>query len=311
MNLVFLGSSAFSVPFLDSLYCSVHNIPLVITNPDAPAGRGKKLRPNPVKIKAMDLNIRVVEATIIDDSIMRALAMEDLDGAVVVSFGKILPEEFLVYFHGQCINIHPSLLPEYRGPTPITSVLENGEKLTGISIMKMSPEMDAGPVYVQAKFGIGEDDNKDSLEEKMIRIGSSLLETTLNLIEDRSLEPFLQNEEGATYTKLTDKKDLRLNWSEAAEKIANRIRAYSSMPGCYSFYKGKRVKLLKAKAVPWKKDSNIAPGTVAGVDKQKGFFIKCGSSALLVEILQPAGKKPLSSVAFLNGYKLKPGEKFE
>jgi len=312
MNLLFLGSSDFSVPFLDSLYCSTHNILLVVTNPDAPKGRGKKLMPNPVKIKAMELGIRVLETKTMDDKTIRFLEGEKSDAAVVVSFGTILPPRFLELFSERCINVHPSLLPRYRGPSPITTVLENGEQMTGVSIMKMTQKMDAGPIYTQTKFRIEADDNKDSLEQKLIRIGNPLLEATLNLIEDDKLKPFLQNDEQATYTALTDKKDLKIYWTDQAERIANKIRAYSLQPGCFCFYKGMRIKILKAKAAGRQADEKNAPGTVIEIDKHKGFFVKCGqSTVLLVEILQPAGKKPLSFIDFLNGYKLKAGEKFE
>ncbi len=312
MDILFLGSSAFSVPFLDSLYCSVHNIPLVITNADAPAGRGKKLMPNPVKLKAIELGISVMEVSRIDKKLIRSLAFEDLDAAVVVSFGTILPQQFLDIFSGKCINVHPSLLPKYRGPSPITAALENGEKSSGISIMKMDAKMDSGPIYAQTKIAVNEEDTKHSLMEKMVRFGCSLLETSLSLIDENNLEPFLQDEEEATYTSLIDKKELQIKWSVHAEKIANKIRAHSFQPGCYSFFKGHRIKFLKARNAGWEENESTVPGTVVKIDKQEGIFIKCGSKSVLsVDILQPAGKKAITSIEFINGYKLEPGERFE
>ncbi len=312
MNLLFLGSSPFSVPFLDYLYCSTHNIPLVITNPDAPAGRGKKMRPNPVKVKALELGIRVMEINGIDKQVIRSLSMEELDAAVVVSFGIILPEEFLNIFSGLCINVHPSLLPKYRGPTPISSALENGDQITGVSIMKMSPRMDAGPLFSQIKIAVMPEDNLGSLKDKMIKMGRDLLETNLMLIEEDNMATFEQDESYATYTTLIDRKKLKINWEDPAEKIANMVRAYSPDPGCFSFYEGQRIKILKSKAIQWEDVQDFLPGNIVGTKNGQGFFVLCGkNSALSVEKLQPAGKKPISAVDFLNGYKLKVGDKFE
>ncbi len=310
MNLLFLGASSFSVPFLDSLYCSTHNIPLVVTNPDAPRGRGKKMQHNPVKAKALELGIRVLETSKMDQKTMRSLRIEDLDAAVVVSLGIMLPPEFIKIFSGNCINVHPSLLPKYRGPTPISTTLKMGEKETGVSIMKINPQMDAGPLYSQTKFAIHPEDDCDRLKEKMVKFGSALLETTLAQIEDHNIELFAQDETKATYTKHIQKQDLTINWDEKAEEIANKIRAYSSRPGCFSFYKHKRVKFLKASAVS--STQQLKPGSVTSIDKQKGFFIQCGNnSALLVQKLQPEGKKPQEAIAFLHGCQLQPGDRFE
>ncbi len=310
MNIIFLGASNFSVPFLKSLYNSKHKISAVITLPDRKKGRGKKKLPTPVKKISRELGLKMFETVDMGKDLINYLKGLEFGYTVVASFGIILPNEFLNIKPGKNINVHPSLLPKYRGPTPMASALLNGEKLTGISIMKITEKMDTGPIYSQLKFRISKKDNKDSLEKKVIRLGCNLLLDTLTLIEEGKLKPFAQDGSKASYTQMINKKDLRIDWSLDAEKINNKIRAFSYKPGCFTFLGKRRIKILEAEV----KNKNMAAGEgglILKASKREGLEVACGNStSLLIKLVQPSGKKMMAYKDFLNGYPLKAGEKF-
>ncbi len=308
MKIIFLGASNFSVPFLNCLQNSRHQVRLVITNPDKKKGRGKKKLANPVKKKALELGLEIIETSSIDSQAGKIKGL-DFDLTLVVSFGKILPEEFLKIKPGKNINVHPSLLPKYRGPTPITSALINGEEVSGVTIMEVTGKLDAGPIYTQAKFRVGRDENKDRLEEKIIHIGCPLLLPTLDMLEEEKIKPFPQKGR-ATYTKTVTKDDLKINWEEDALKIYNKIRAFSYKPGCFTFLGKKRIKILEAGMAPIKTDRGLG-GTVLEAEKSKGIFVSCGDGrSLSIKVLQPAGKNMIGYKDFLNGYPIEAGDRF-
>jgi len=322
LKILFFGSSEISVPFLEEIYKSRHSITSVVTITDKPAGRGRRNTPNIVKKRAIELGIDFIQIEKFDHSFFDKFVELEFDGVVVVSFGKILPERIFKLTTARWLNVHPSLLPRYRGPTPIISALLNGDRVSGVSIIEVVPEVDAGGIYAQVKFGVEEDDNRDSLEQKSIKFGKSLLMTVLDLIENENLNSYPQDEESVIYSHKITKEDLKINWDSSAAEIVNKIRAFSSRPGAYCLWKGLRIKILKA-SVPGgtasnayldklKFDENEKNGLVVEADKKTGILIKCNKNEMVkIEKLQPQGRKVISSADFINGYRLEAGENFE
>ncbi len=322
MRILFFGSSEISVPFLEEIYKSKHGISLVVATVDKPAGRGRKTLPNVVKSKAIELGIDYIQIEKFDNIFFDKFTKLGFDGIVVVSFGKIFPEKIFKLTSARWLNVHPSLLPRYRGPTPVISTLLNGDEVGGISIMDVVPEVDAGGIYAQVKFGVGEDDNRDSLERKIIEFGKSLLITVLDLVESERIKSYPQDEESVTYSHKITKDDLKINWGSSAMEIVNKIRAFSSSPGAYFLWKDSRIKILKASVLDraitnacqdkLKIDKSKKDGFVVEADKKAGILVKCNKDEIIkIELLQPQDKKTMSSVDFINGYGLKAGESFE
>lgn len=322
MKILFFGSSEISVPFLEEIYKSRHSITSVVTAADKPAGRGRRATPNIVKKKAIELGIDFIQIEKFDHSFFNKFAELEFDRVVVASFGKILPEKIFKLTTARWLNVHPSLLPRYRGPTPIISALLNGDGVSGVSIIEVVPEVDAGGIYAQVKFGVEEDDNRDSLEQKSVKFGKPLLITVLDLIENENLKSYPQDEENVIYSHKITKEDLKINWDNSAVKIVNKIRAFSSRPGAYCLWKGLRIKILKANVLSraesstyldkLKFDENEKNGLVVEADKKKVILIKCNKNEMVkIEKLQPQGRKVISSADFINGYRLEAGENFE
>jgi len=322
LKILFFGSSEISVPFLEEIYKSRHSITSVVTAADKPAGRGRRTTPNIVKKKAIELGIDFIQIEKFDNSFFNKFAELEFDRVVVASFGKILPEKIFKLTTARWLNVHPSLLPRYRGPTPIISAILNGDRVSGVSIIEVVPEVDAGGIYAQVKFGVEEDDNRDSLEQKSVKFGKPLLMTVLDLIENENLKSYPQDEENVIYSHKITKEDLKINWDNSAVKIVNKIRAFSSNPGAYCLWKGLRIKILKA-SVPGGTASsayldklkfyeNEKNGLVVEADKKTGILIKCNKNKMVkIEKLQPQGRKVISSADFINGYRLEAGENFE
>jgi len=327
LKILFFGSSEISVPFLEEIHKSRHSISLVVTTADKPAGRGRKTCPNVVKSKAIELGIDFIQVEKFDDSFFDRFSKLKPDAVVVASFGKIFPEKLFDLTDANWFNVHPSLLPKYRGPTPIISTLLNGDRVGGVSIIEVVPEVDKGAIYDQVKFEVEADDNLDSLERKSIEFGKSLLIKVLDLAEIGKIKPYPQDEKNVTFSYKITKDDLKIDWDSSAEKIVNRIRAFSSSPGAYFLWKGLRIKVLKAAALNdssanaylenFKIDKsgtnkNKKNGLVIAADKKTGIFVRCnGNEMIKIELLQPGGKRVMSSVDFINGYRLKAGENFE
>jgi methionyl-tRNA formyltransferase len=320
LEILFFGSSEVSVSYLEEIHISRHKISSVVTPTDKQAGRGRKVTPGVVKSKALELGEKLIQVEKFDEDFYSKLKELNFDTALVVSFGKIIPARMLEVTRARWLNVHPSLLPKYRGPTPVISTLLNGDKTGGVSIIELVPEVDAGPIYSQISFTVEVSDNRDSLEHKSVVFGKSLLMTTLDLIEEDLLKPYPQNESGAVYCSKIKKEDLKVNWENTSHKIVNQIRAFSSDPGAYCMWKGMRIKLLKAQVLTGEEKNTYSDdikgcgrsGTVVKADRRAGILIKCGTNDLVrIEELQPQGKKMMSSADFINGYRLIADENFE
>lgn len=321
MKIIFFGSSDISVPFLEELHKSYHNIELVVTTADKPAGRGRKIVPNIIKGKANELGISFIQIDKFDSIFFDKIKRLNFDAAVVVSFGKIFPGKIFDLKPAKWLNVHPSLLPGHRGPNPIVSALLNGDRTGGVSIIEVTPEVDTGDIYAQVKFRIGEDDNRDSLEKKSIIFGSSILIKVLGLIESDSIKPYPQDKNNISYSYKIKKEDLKINWENGAEEIVNKIRAFSSNPGAYCLWEDSRIKVLKAEVLKEPLADSYLPalktytgknGFIINADKGTGILVRCNKNEIIrIEMLQPQGKKIMSAIDFINGYRIKTGDNFE
>ncbi|MEA2015655.1 MAG: methionyl-tRNA formyltransferase [Actinomycetota bacterium] len=323
MKVIFFGSSEISVPFLEELYKSKHEVTLVVTKTDKQSGRGRKVIPNIVKSRARELGISFIQVGEFDNSFYDDFGKLEFDAAVMVSFGRIIPARLINSKVARWLNVHPSLLPKYRGPTPIISAVLNGDSLGGVSVIEVTAEVDRGGIYAQVKFGIGESDNREIYERKVIKFGSPVLLTVLDLLESGDINSYPQEEENATYTRKTKNEDFRIDWRQDAVRINNKIRAFSSSPGAYCFWKSLRIKILKAE-VPDEFESkeylsglkinekSINNGYIVRADKNSGILVKCGGSQIIkIKLLKPQGKRVMTDRDFINGYLITAGESFE
>ncbi len=315
MKVLFFGSSDFSVPFIETIHKSKHSIVLAVTNPDAKTGRGKKNNPNPVKLAALDLGIKYYELDKFDNFSIDLIKNCAFDIIVSVSYGKIIPSQILDISGIKTVNVHPSILPKYRGPSPIVTALLNGEKSIGISLIKINKTLDTGDIYELKKIPVSTEDNYSTIEIKIINTATSMLSEFLDRAENNNLSAFPQSGIGVSYTKIFTKKDTIIDWNDNSQNIFNRIRAFSNRPGCVSLFKGRTVKILKAKI----HDEEIAektkiykPGEVVFAEKT-GLIIKCGKKLpdfISIELIQPQDKKIMSFRDFINGYRVKAGDLF-
>ncbi len=293
-----MGTPVFAVPSLEALAKEFKNI-VVISQPDKPAGRGQKIKPTPVKEKALDLGLEVFQPEKKKDleNLVESLSPDII---VVVAYGKILTKRILDVPKFGTLNLHASLLPKYRGPAPIQRVLMAGEKITGNTVMLVNEEMDAGDILAQEVEPIHEEDNFYTLSERLARKGSNLLVRTLKDWIEGKITPKAQNHREATYAPYILKEEYRICWKASALSVEGRVRGL--FPNAYTFIKGKRVKILKVKAL---KGEGV-PGEV--IDPQN-FIVACGDGAVKVEeLVSPKGKK-VSAKEFLKGYPLRKGDR--
>ncbi len=299
-RIVFMGSPDFAIPTLEAL-AARYSVIGSVTQPDRPAGRGGTLKPPAVKSAALRLGIPVIQP----EKLRAPEAMAQLqawapDLIVVAAFGQILRPAVLDLPRFGCINVHGSLLPRGRGAAPIQAAILNGDKETGITIMKMDPGVDTGPILSQRAIPIAPDETGGSLFEKMATIGAELLLETLPKYLSGEIQPRPQPEEGATYAPMLKKEDGLLDFTRPAEELARRVRAMDPWPGAYFEWQGQPLKVLKAHP------DVILTYMVQPVGKQHihhglPAVIGWGNSVLVLDEVQPAGKKPMSGKAFLLG----------
>jgi len=306
--IIFMGTPSFSIPFLEALLEEGIAISCVITQPDKPKGRGLKRVPPPVKEFALKQGLKVLQPTRLKDpQVIKSIQDLDPEYIVVVAYGKIIPGEILSIPGKGCINVHPSLLPEYRGPSPIQQAILDGKTRTGITIMFLSEEMDAGDIILQEEIEISPEDTTATLTEKIMKVGPPLLIKALHGLETGELKPVPQQHELATYTRLIKKEDGLINWKDSAQTIYNKVRAYNPWPGAYTFYKGKRWILWHVE----KGDDNFpsaAPGEIIDVSK-KGIIVSTGRGNIRILELQEEGKKRMPVEDYLRGHKVERGIK--
>ncbi len=304
-GIIFMGTPQFAVPALKALHHNKQDIALVVTRPDRPKGRGRKLSPSPVKETAMNLGYSVIQPSSVRSAeFSKRIEKQSPDLIVVVAFGHIIPKNILTIPNKATINIHASLLPKYRGPAPIQWAIINGEQKTGVTTMLMDEGMDTGDILFSSKLEIASDDTSGTLHDRLADLGADLLIQTLKAFETGDIKPISQDHTRATYAPMLKKNDGHMNWKMPAESLEAFIRGMTPWPGAFTFHEKKRLKIFKAKTIVT--DTEALPGTVI-----KGFpdelWISTGKGILsLMEIQGESGKRLLIK-DFLRGYKLPPG----
>ncbi|MCD6109273.1 methionyl-tRNA formyltransferase [bacterium] len=302
MKVIFFGTPQFAVPFLDHLEENDEiEIEAIVTQPDKPVGRKMEIAEPPVKKFAKEAGITVLQPEKIKDNpeFINLLKGLNPDFIVVIAYGAILPREILDIPKYDCINIHASLLPKYRGASPIQSALLNGDNKTGLSFMSLDENLDTGDIYLLKKFNIGKTDTSKSLSEKLSNFGAVMLPYILHDIKDGIFTPIPQDESLATYCHKISKTDALVNpKEEKTNDIYNKLRAFTPWPGIYMIFKNKRLKLLEMNIHNGREKIN------AGMLKNSDGKILLGTKDGTLEItkLQPEGKRPLSAKEFINGF---------
>lgn len=307
MRLLFAGSPQLAVPCLETVHRH-HQIMGVLTNPDRPVGRSGQPAPTPVKARALELGLPLLEPARFDEPFfdeVRALGCELL---VVAAFGRIFPAAFLALFPQGGINLHPSLLPRYRGPSPIPAVILAGESQTGVTIQRLAEKMDSGDILRAQVVPLSGRETCATLSEQLGRLGAELLAETLVEVAAGRARGIRQKEEEASYCRLVRKEDGRIDWRRDAQSIERMIRAYDPWPGAYTSYRGQILHLLAGGVLPEATPAGVSrPGLVLKADNRYGILIGTGKGVLCVSRLKIQGRKALDWRSFLNGQRNLPG----
>ena len=308
MRIVFMGTPAAAVPSLARCLEDGHEVVAVWTQPDRPSGRGQKLTLSEVKKFAITKGLNVEQPSRIKtDEAKKLFASYCADVAVVVAYGRILPLEFLQAPRRGCINVHFSLLPNYRGAAPVNWAIVNGEYETGVTTMFIEDELDSGPILLQRKTAIGPKETATELMARLATIGADLLGETLHRLNE--ITPIPQHDRDATFAPLLTREDGLIDWSKSAEFIEQTIRGFQPWPNAYTNYKGQRLVIWNADVVRVADTKGSAGEVVAATSDN--LLVKCGSkSALRIIELQPESKRRMTALEFLNGTHLKIGDRF-
>ena len=305
MRIVFMGTPDFAVPTLERLAATEHEIVSVVTREDAQRGRGRKVFPPEVKVAADGLGLPVLQpGSLREKAFQSTLADLKPDLFVVVAF-LILPRSLLKIPRYGSINLHPSLLPKYRGAAPIQWAVINGETETGLTTFRLKPKVDAGDILLQRRVEIGPEETAGELYERLKADGADIVCDTVDGFAADTLTPRPQDDSGATPAPKLTKETGRIDWSQNAESIRNLIRGTHPFPGAYTYWKNDVLKVHRASLV----DGSGSPGHVLGADKD-GLLVATGSGALRLNTIQPQGKKAMDDGAFLRGNDVAVGDIF-
>jgi methionyl-tRNA formyltransferase len=304
MKVIFMGSPAFAVPALQNLVSNVYDIAAVYTQPDKKTGRGQQLMSCPVKQYAESIGLNVLQpVSFKDPDVVAVLANMEPDIIIVAACGLILPDAVLQIPKYKCINIHPSLLPRYRGPSPIAAAILSGDAITGVTIMLIEKKVDSGPILSQRAIPIADEDTTETLSRKLAEMGAEMLTTTIPDWAEGKIQPRVQNEGLASYTRMETKEDGRLDWNLPAVQLWRRVRAYYPWPGCFTAWKSGRLKVLKAISLP--DPGSGSPGQVMelGRTEPARVAVRTGDGLLGLITVQAEGKKEMAAADFIAGHR--------
>jgi len=308
VRIVFFGTPELAVPSLESV-ANAHTVTAVVCQPDKPQGRSKALLPPPVKIRALELGIPVHQPAKLNDGIFEAwLRGQAPEVCVLVAYGRILKQPIIELPTRGFINLHPSLLPKYRGPSPIQSAILAGDTETGVTIMRIEAETDSGAILLQEKHPIAPTDTSESLTDTMGRTGAKMMLEALDLIARDEAHYVPQDHARATHCRMISKDDARIDWRLPAVDIHNRIRAFIPWPIAFGVLRDDTLRIHAAHVIPG--DAPVAPGHIAELTKD-GFVVATGVGLLAIDRLQAPGKRPMSSAEFLRGRPLTTADAFE
>lgn len=327
MKLLFCGTPEFAVPTLERLHAAGHELAAVVTQPDRPRGRGLEAAASPVKQAAVALGLRVEQPEKLKGDAGRALLeRHQPEAVVIVGYGQLIPADLLQLPRHGWINLHASLLPKYRGAAPVQWALIRGEKITGVTTMRIDAGLDTGPILLQREEAIRDDDTTETLAARLAELGADLMVETLKQLAAGSLTPRPQDNSQASKAPLLKKEDGRVDWTLSARELANRLRGLAPWPGAWTTFRGKLVHLWRGEPVAAPTSIEpveqiflspaLAPGTLL-VEKH-ALYVACGPAAggagsqswLRLDELQPADRKRLSATDFINGLHVRSGERF-
>jgi methionyl-tRNA formyltransferase len=300
-KIIFIGTSKFAVPTLESL-AKNENVLLVITQPDSRQGRGLQEISPPVKIRAQELNLSIAQPSALKDKeLIAQITNLSPDFIVVASYGKFLPKELIEIPKYKSINVHPSLLPKYRGAAPIQWSIINGENITGVSIIYIAEKMDSGDILLQKEINIDESDNYETLSNKLSQYSTQCVLETIDGIIKNKLLPQKQDESKVCFAPKIEKKHCLINWENSANQINNLIRALDPEPCAFTYLNNKIFKIYSSK-IKEGNDKNKKPGISLG-QTEEGVLINTGRDSLILKEVQMEGKKIIHSLEFIKGFR--------
>lgn len=308
MKIVFMGTPDFAVPCLEMLVKEGYHVEAVVTQPDKPKGRGKKLASPPVKVCAQKFGIEVLQPEKVKtEEFVNQLRRVNPDMLVTAAYGKILSKEVLDIPKLGCINVHASLLPKYRGAAPIQWAIIKGEKVTGITTMLTDIGMDTGDILLKYPLDIPGDMTAGELHDKLALLGAEALKETIIRLEAGNLMPVPQDNEEATYAPIIKKEIGQINWNSSSEEIHNLVRGTNPWPGAYTFYNGNRMRIWKTSLVYDGSEKIEKPGTICHVNKE-GLFIFTGTGIIRVDEVQFDSCRAMSVSEYICGNRVLEGE---
>jgi methionyl-tRNA formyltransferase len=306
LKLVFCGSPTFALPTLEKLIATGHDIPLIVTQPDKPRGRGMALALSPVKQRAIELNLPITQPDKIrnnEEFRKRLLAIRP-DAIVVVGYGRIIPQWMIDLPRLGNLNLHASLLPKYRGAAPMQWAIANGENITGVTTMRIDAGLDTGDILLQKEIAIAPQDTSETLAPRLAQAGADLMIETLRGLQEGAIQPMPQDETKATLAPILTKEDGRIDFHRSAGEIEDRLRGFKPWPGAYTSFRGKNLHLWDAIAA-----KRAIPERELFVEGES-LWVGCGgASALQIAELQPEGKRRMNVRDFIHGYRPQTGEK--
>lgn len=305
MRILFAGTPEFALPSLDALAASAHELIGVFTQPDRPAGRGRKLTASPVKARALNLRVPVWQPeTLRDVATQQEIAALKPDLMVVVAYGLLLPQKVLDIPTQGCINVHASLLPRWRGAAPIARAIQAGDAETGVTIMRMARGLDTGAMLLSRDCAIEPNTTAGELHDKIAAMGADLLNRTLLGLQNNSLQATPQKDEHATYAKRLDKSEAAIDWAQPAQSIVRNVRAFNPWPVAHTDLNGQRVRLWQAQLTRGAPENNAAtPGEILGTNDH-GIDVACGQGCLRITQMQWPGKKAMPAADAARGRNL-------
>jgi methionyl-tRNA formyltransferase len=307
MKNIFMGSGDFALELFQLLAAREFEIEAVVTRPDKPAGRGLRQRPLPLKKDATARGLEVFQPeNLLDEGNLTPITSINPDFILVVDYGLILPPKVLAIPGNGCVNVHPSLLPKYRGAAPIQRALMDGAEVTGVSLILMDEGMDTGPIIAQEEMSVDPEDDLGGLQARLAVLAAGMVGDKLALFATGELEVWPQGP-GATYASPITKAELAIRWTNEAPAVHNQVRALSPSPGAFSPFRGKRIKILRSRVFIGNCEGRA--GSIIDVDKEE-FRVACGKGCLGVEVLQPEGRKAMAASEFIRGYRPAVGELF-
>ena len=308
MKIIFAGTPGFAATALDGLITAGHEVVLVLTQPDRPAGRGMKKVPSAVKQLAEKHKLLLLQPQSLKDrSVHQQLRTVKADVMVVAAYGLILPNIVLQIPRHGCLNIHASLLPRWRGAAPIQRAILAGDKETGITIMQMDEGLDTGGMLYKESIAISSDETTHTLHDKLCKLGADAIINALKLLVHNKLTPTQQDESQACYAAKIKKKEAQIDWQRPAEEIERKIRAFNPSPGAYTRFQGVNIKIWQAKTIP---GDSCQTGKITAISHD-GISVACGQGQLRLEIIQRPGGKRLHANEFLAGFNLHTGDYFD